>query len=87
LHASAMAISIFAIHLFGDLWSPELVGGLADALGGNLQRAVLVLPLALLVAAGFWLALAWRTGKAGGKAPSSKLQAPEKLQAPSSNAI
>lgn len=87
LHASAMAISIFAIHLFGDLWSPELVGRLADALGGNLQRAVLVLPLALLVAAGFWLALVWRTGKEGGKAPSSKFQAPDKFQAPSSNGI
>src|ERR1043165_5774334 len=32
LRASAMALSIFMIHLFGDMWSPELVGRLSDAL-------------------------------------------------------
>src|SRR6266516_4804782 len=30
LRASAMAGSIFAIHLFGDMWSPQIVGRLAD---------------------------------------------------------
>jgi len=30
LRASAMALSIFMIHLFGDMWSPEIVGRLAD---------------------------------------------------------
>ena len=44
LRASAMAVSIFAIHLLGDMWSPEIVGRLADSLGGNLQRAVSDLP-------------------------------------------
>jgi hypothetical protein len=67
LRASAMAISIFTIHLFGDMWSPEIVGRLADSFGGNLQKAVLILPVALIVASALWLALALKTkrGKGG----------------------
>ena len=61
LRASAMAVSIFTIHLFGDMWSPEIVGRLADSFGGNLQKAVLILPAALIVAAALWLALALKT--------------------------
>ncbi len=57
LRASAMALSIFLIHLFGDLWSPEAVGRLADH-WGSLQKAVLILPAALLVCAALWLVLA-----------------------------
>ena len=72
LRASAMALSIFMIHLFGDMWSPEIVGRLADSFGGNLQRAVLILPFALLVAGAFWLALAFKTkrGPVGNPAPA-----------------
>ena len=66
LRASAMAVSIFTIHLFGDMWSPEIVGRLADASGGNLQRAVLILPVALLVASLLWLALAVKTKRGKG---------------------
>ena len=58
LRSSAMALSIFVIHLFGDLWSPLIVGKLADA--SSLQRAVLILPAVLVVAAVFWGMLAWR---------------------------
>jgi hypothetical protein len=61
LHASAMAVSIFTIHLFGDMWSPEIVGRLADSAGGNLSRAVLILPVALLLASALWLVLALKT--------------------------
>jgi MFS family permease len=57
LRASAMALSIFMIHLFGDMWSPEVVGRLADH-WNDLRKAVLVLPGALLVCAIFWLVLA-----------------------------
>jgi hypothetical protein len=32
-----MALSIFLIHLFGDVWSPEIVGRLADHLGNDLR--------------------------------------------------
>ena len=56
LHASAMAVSIFMIHLFGDLWSSEIVGRLADH-WNDLRKAVLILPGALLICALFWLAL------------------------------
>jgi len=66
LRASAMAISIFTIHLFGDMWSPEIVGRLADAAGGNLQKAVLILPVALIVASALWLALAVKTKRGAG---------------------
>lgn len=64
LRASAMAVSIFAIHLFGDMWSPEIVGRLADSFGGNLQKAVLILPGALVVASVLWLVLAVKTKRA-----------------------
>jgi MFS family permease len=62
LRSSAMAASIFMIHLFGDMWSPEIVGRLSDS-WQSLQKAVLILPLALLVCAMLWLALAVKTSK------------------------
>jgi len=64
LRSSAMALSIFMIHLFGDMWSPEIVGRLADAWNHDLQKAVLILPVALLLAGLFWLALAIRRRRA-----------------------
>jgi MFS family permease len=61
MRASAMAMSIFAIHMFGDLWSPRLVGYLSDQ-WGDLQRACLwVLPGAFVVSAAFWLVLVAKT--------------------------
>jgi len=61
LRASAMALSIFMIHLFGDMWSPELVGRLADAWNHDLTKAVLILPVALLVGGVLWVILALKT--------------------------
>lgn len=58
LRASAMAVSIFMIHLFGDLWSPKMVGFLAGK--SSLAQGVLILPVALVPAALFWLVLAVR---------------------------
>jgi sugar phosphate permease len=61
MRATAMAGSIFAIHMFGDLWSPRLVGLLSDR-WNDLQRAtVTVLPVALVVSAVFWLWLVFAT--------------------------
>ena len=76
LRASAMAVSIFMIHLFGDLWSPKIVGHLSDAT--NLQRAVLILPGALVIGGGLWLALALKTMRRAGAArvQQSELSAP-----------
>ncbi len=52
LRASAMALSIFSIHVFGDLWSPPLVGLLADLM--PIQIAMLTLPLAIAISAFLW---------------------------------
>ena len=70
LRASAMAASIFVIHLFGDFWSPGIVGQLADwwrrpdQPAAGLQHAVLILPAALVVAVLFWGWLAVRRTRA-----------------------
>ncbi|HVO30582.1 MAG TPA: hypothetical protein VMV18_07595, partial [bacterium] len=40
LRASAMALSIFAIHLFGDLISPPAIGTISDALRGPTAAGV-----------------------------------------------
>ena len=47
-----MALSIFGIHMLGDLWSPPLVGVLSDRM--PMQLAMLVLPVALAVSATLW---------------------------------
>jgi predicted MFS family arabinose efflux permease len=60
LRASAMALSIFMIHLFGDFWSPEIIGYLPDTLG-NVQKADLILPPVLLAGGALWLALGVKT--------------------------
>ena len=61
-----MAAAIFVIHLFGDFWSPVLIGRLADwgyrpdRPGIGLQQAMLALPAVLSFAVLFWGLLAWR---------------------------
>jgi hypothetical protein len=70
LRASAMALSIFLIHLFGDVPSPLMVGWLSDQ-WHSLQKAVLVLPVALGVGALLWLWLALKL-KAGTPAQSGR---------------
>jgi MFS transporter, Spinster family, sphingosine-1-phosphate transporter len=52
LRASAMALSIFSIHVFGDLWSPPLVGLLADNM--PMWIAMMTLPLAIGLSAFLW---------------------------------
>lgn len=54
--ASAVALSMFAIHLLGDVPSPPLIGYLSDV--GSLGRAVLVVPFAIAIGALVWLASA-----------------------------
>jgi MFS family permease len=56
LRASAMAVSIFAIHAFGDLISPPLVGAISDHSSIKLAMAVI---LPTLLAAGAWR---WHAG-------------------------
>ena len=64
LRSSAMALSIFMIHLFGDMWSPEIVGSVADH-WHSLRTGVLVLPVALVVGGLLWLGLALKMKKGG----------------------
>lgn len=56
MRASGMAVCIFMIHAFGDLWSPEIVGHVADGFG-NLRIGMLMLPGAFIFAGLFWFLL------------------------------
>jgi MFS transporter, Spinster family, sphingosine-1-phosphate transporter len=58
MRSSAMALSIFMIHLFGDMWSPQIVGAVADSWNNNLRAGMLILPGALLLNGLLWLGLA-----------------------------
>ena len=66
LRASAMALSIFGSHLLGDLWSPPLIGLVADH--APMAWAMLLCPVTYGLAAFIW----WRGRKAptGPPAPS-----------------
>lgn len=56
--ASAVGLSVFAMHLFGDIPSPPLIGAISDR--SSLANAVLVVPAAILVAGAIWTWAAWR---------------------------
>jgi MFS family permease len=72
LRASAMALSIFAIHLLGDLWSPPLIGLVTDLVADHARSA---LPMTAVPLAFGLAALLWATGRlrgargAGGASP------------------
>jgi MFS family permease len=57
IQSMALALAVFLMHLLGDLISPPLVGLLADI--WDLQRAILILPLALIFSAYFF----WKSYK------------------------
>jgi MFS family permease len=65
--ASAGALTIFVIHLFGDVPSPFLIGYLADV--DSLARAVLIVPAAVLIAGIIWLAGARSAGSGAAAQP------------------
>jgi hypothetical protein len=56
-----VALSIFAIHVLGDVPSPPIIGRISDA--SSLARAVLIVPLAVLVAGLLWTLEAWIAGR------------------------
>jgi MFS family permease len=63
--ASAVAVSIFTIHILGDVLSPPMIGALSDI--SSLQQAVKIVPIAV-VAAGLmwcWAAHAGREPRSG----------------------
>jgi MFS family permease len=61
--ASAVALSVFAIHLLGDVISPPLIGRLSDR--ASLAAAVLLVPVAVAVCGLLWVAAALRCRQQG----------------------
>jgi predicted MFS family arabinose efflux permease len=51
--ATAIALSVFAIHLLGDALSPFLIGSLSDAF--SLAQAVKIVPVAVLIGGFVWI--------------------------------
>ncbi len=60
--ATAVALSIFLIHLLGDVPSPVLIGKISDM--SSLGTAVLIVPVAVLIAGLIWIVAA--LGKVSG---------------------
>jgi predicted MFS family arabinose efflux permease len=58
MRATAMAVSIFAIHILGDVPSPTLLGALSDA--SSLAEAVRIIPVAIAIGGLIWTWAAWR---------------------------
>jgi MFS family permease len=61
--ATAIALSVFAIHLLGDALSPFMVGALSDLF--SLGQAVRILPVAVLIGGFVWIWAARAQGHAG----------------------
>jgi len=59
--ATAVALSILAIHLLGDVPSPPLIGLISDH--SSLARGVLVVPVAIPLAGAIWTLEAWLGGR------------------------
>lgn len=56
--ATAVGLSVFIMHLLGDVPSPLLIGWLSDR--SSLEQAVLIVPVAILVSGLIWSYAAWR---------------------------
>jgi len=65
--ATAIALSVFAIHLLGDALSPLIVGALSDAF--SLQQAITILPVAVLIGGFVWI---WAARAQAASAPVSQ---------------
>jgi sugar phosphate permease len=61
VRATAMAVSIFVIHLLGDAASPWVIGALSDRVG--LSRAVLIMPFAVALSGLIWTSAAWTAAR------------------------
>jgi hypothetical protein len=56
-----VALSIFTIHILGDVASPPLIGFLSDAT--SLDRAILIIPVAIALSGAIWIVGAWKGKK------------------------
>jgi predicted MFS family arabinose efflux permease len=61
--ASAVALSVLAIHLLGDVLSPPLIGSVSDHT--SLGQGVLLVPIAVALSGLFWVAAALRCRRDG----------------------
>ena len=61
MRATAVALSIFTIHILGDVPSPSIVGMISDA--RSLADAVLIIPVAVLLGGVIWTYAAWRLSR------------------------
>jgi MFS transporter, Spinster family, sphingosine-1-phosphate transporter len=59
MRATAVALSIFVMHILGDVPSPSVVGMISDA--HSLATAMLIIPIAVLLGGLIWTYAAWRT--------------------------
>lgn len=59
--ATAIGLSVFFMHFFGDIPSPPLIGALSDR--SSLQQAFLIVPVAIAIAGGMWAYTAWRADR------------------------
>lgn len=56
--ATALGLAVMVMHLLGDIPSPPLIGALSDA--SSLERAFLIVPVAIVIAGLIWIWAAWR---------------------------
>ena len=74
--ATAMALSILAMHLLGDVPSPPLIGAVSDT--SSLGHAMLILPVAFALSGLIWVYAAFR----GERSPVKASPAPSPSSAP-----
>lgn len=55
--ATAVGLSVFAMHVFGDIPSPALIGALSDAT--SLDKGILIVTVAIFAAGVIWSYAAW----------------------------
>ena len=56
--ATAVGLSVLVMHVLGDIPSPSLIGAISDH--SSLERAVLMVPVMILVSGLIWSYAAWR---------------------------
>lgn len=59
--ATAVGLSVFLMHFLGDIPSPPLIGALSDS--SSLDRGILIVPVAVLIAGLIWSYAAWSGGR------------------------
>lgn len=59
--ATAVGLSVLVMHALGDIPSPILIGVISDA--SSLEKAVLIVPVAIVIAGLIWSYAAWRGAK------------------------